>query len=681
AGVPVAAEGGDEEVAAPSDVELQYPADEFWNTPSGSAAGVPRGTAHLDSAGTAPHWAGGDPTAFGGPQDTRALGSSAPGRRTSRDRIGYVPGLVIQRLAAGEPPLPFRVSDVTGGMADPERERMAFRIAIDFHAKDHLEEQQVVEKLNIVLAEMHAEGLSRQDFPQWGDSSGWQISPTTDLRALSLISPWLSDTKKDWSGLRTVLSLMRDGEFSPFSWGSARVLVDVPGGLSEDEQRVLTDVVRGHQDVLFRLAADPVTGHGPRHVRALPAPDRANGPADGLLPVDPLMAVRAAEPGSPYVDFPLWTASFDEGLVQARVLLSLGLVSGARRLAQDPSWESPVAVPPGTHAGEVQIRASGTGMQAVYRLDDPSETEGLASLLDATLPRLYDRDVVSALFATTRWFGGLAGQEPGPDNWFVPAEFVGLDDLVPLARLTAVVGGNGASLARSEDVGPEKVLGLVKATAGLFGHQQYDAFPVALTTDEHSSLPLLYGRGGQAPVRPETFAQLVKCLGWSPERSLLLVPIGGMLNEPGLLWLGELATVLGQPVHVLFDWQDLGGQASSSHDGPFVQRFTTKDKTRVDILGEQNSAAVFGWVRVLPRRGFTLPDGAWPARTWWKQVKSKDASESDELMDTSEDGPAGYGDPMDTTVDVSFPDGGPVGEDMVPTGVFDLPGAEGGWPD
>ncbi|MEV6029362.1 hypothetical protein [Streptomyces sp. NPDC052036] len=34
AGVPVAAEGGDEEVAAPSDVEPQYPANEFWNTPS-----------------------------------------------------------------------------------------------------------------------------------------------------------------------------------------------------------------------------------------------------------------------------------------------------------------------------------------------------------------------------------------------------------------------------------------------------------------------------------------------------------------------------------------------------------------------------------------------------------------------------------------------------------------------
>ncbi|MFF7192010.1 hypothetical protein ACFZAR_44435 [Streptomyces sp. NPDC008222] len=34
AGAPVAAEGGDEEVAAPSDVDPEYPADEFWNTPS-----------------------------------------------------------------------------------------------------------------------------------------------------------------------------------------------------------------------------------------------------------------------------------------------------------------------------------------------------------------------------------------------------------------------------------------------------------------------------------------------------------------------------------------------------------------------------------------------------------------------------------------------------------------------
>ncbi|MEV6028399.1 protein-glutamine glutaminase family protein [Streptomyces sp. NPDC052036] len=48
-----AAEGGDQEVAAPSDVELQYPAHEFWNTPSGSAVGVPRGIAEAVRSGVA----------------------------------------------------------------------------------------------------------------------------------------------------------------------------------------------------------------------------------------------------------------------------------------------------------------------------------------------------------------------------------------------------------------------------------------------------------------------------------------------------------------------------------------------------------------------------------------------------------------------------------------------------
>ncbi|MET7290355.1 hypothetical protein [Streptomyces sp. NPDC005573] len=95
-------------------------------------------------------------------------------------------------------------------------------------------------------------------------------------------------------------------------------------------------MVRGHQDVLFRLEADPETGDGPSHVRALPTPDRTNGPEHGLLSADPFMAVRVAEEEPRYVDFPLWTTSFDEGLVQARVLLSFGLVNGARHLALYP---------------------------------------------------------------------------------------------------------------------------------------------------------------------------------------------------------------------------------------------------------------------------------------------------------------------------------------------------------
>ncbi|MEV6536532.1 lonely Cys domain-containing protein, partial [Streptomyces sp. NPDC051639] len=545
-------------------------------------------------------------------QDTPV--TSAPAQHTSRDQVGQVPGAVIQRLASGRPALPYRLGDVTDGAADPARGGMAFQIAVDFQARDSLNEQEVVRGLSTVLGELRVQGLSRQVFPQYGVSSGWQITPPNDLETLQLISPWLRDTEHDWHGLRTALSLMREsGDFLPAPWGSARVRVGVPNRLSQTEERVLADVVRGHQDVLFRLAADPVTGDGPRHVRALPAPALANGPADGLLPADPLMAVHPAEPGSPSIDFALWTASFDEGLLQARVLLSLGLVSGAKRLAQEPSWRAPLPEPPGTHAGVIQNRASAPGAQAVYRLDDPRETARLGSLLNASVPRPYDRAVVSALFAMTRWFGATDEQGRDLDASLVPYGVPGLEDLVPLGRIfLAPTPGGLVFFDRDELNGPEEAE-IARAARESFGRSDAFVLRPMRVTETPPSRPLADSAAGPRVVSPEQMRALLLWAGWSAEQPLV-IPYFESAAWSEWEWPLGLSSALGRPVFL-----DVGGYGMPAGALRRADVFVSSDRFPTDLpsltSGEDEVELPSGsWLRVAAE-GVAVEDGpfSWPA--------------------------------------------------------------------
>ncbi|MET7290354.1 hypothetical protein [Streptomyces sp. NPDC005573] len=127
--------------------------------------------------------------------------------------------MVIRRLEPGRSPLPYRVTDVANGMADPLWQGMAFQITIDFVPTDDQIQREEMERLSAKLDAMRDEGLSDQADPQDAVSSGWQIGPRTGRGTRSLISRWLRDTKRDWEGLREVLSLMRDREFSRDRWG------------------------------------------------------------------------------------------------------------------------------------------------------------------------------------------------------------------------------------------------------------------------------------------------------------------------------------------------------------------------------------------------------------------------------------------------------------------------------
>ncbi|MFE1856923.1 amidoligase family protein, partial [Streptomyces sp. NPDC059489] len=606
-----------------------------------------------------------------------------------------MPEAVIRRLAEGMSSLPYRLRDVTDGLAAPGPGGISFQIAVQFGPASERIEKEERDRLGAILARMRADGLSRQIMPGQEVPSGWQIGPATNNGTRSLVSPWLRDTEEDWRALQTVMSLIYSaGRFAPNLRGAARVRVNVPGGLNEAEQEALAELVRGHEDVLFRLAADQYTGSGPRHVRALSGRSQAGGPADGLLPIDQGMAVHLAEPGSPYVDFELWTATFDEDVHQARVLVSLGLVSAARRRAKDLSRRPLVPMPPGTHAGVVQDRLSAPDTQAVYRLDSPGELAGLGSLLNEVLPHPYNqhsRASVIGLFATTPWFGGLAGRRPGPWTGLVPHGVPGLEDLVPLGRLSVALLRHGVVFFREDAVDVTEEAAVARARKVRRIRQSFgrnDAFVLDLAAlRTPPARPLVVSAAGLRVLTAPQVGALLTAAGWTAAQPVLIPWFEGEAWDG---WPERLSAVLGCPVYLYVGGHEIPAGAvrqadvfvprdqfptarrplSSGADEVVLPTGTWARVTAEGVAGEDDSFSWPAGTNLVPFRP-NLPFFEWgPGRNDWRLEEHDDrprgfgepgprAVEADEILRQALDGLL----PSDT---LPPPDGRPV---QIPGGV------------
>ncbi|MEV6536160.1 hypothetical protein AB0M86_42440 [Streptomyces sp. NPDC051639] len=575
----------------------------------------------IESVVPEPRWAGGDPTAPEAAHSAPLFGPSGSDQLNPTEQAHLVPEAVGRRVAEGLSFLPYRLREVTNGLADPARGGMSFQISVEFRLRlfDDLMEQEEGEGIRGVVAGMRTEGLSRQILPGQGVSSGWHVSGLSDNGTRMLTSPWLRDTEDDWRALQRAMSLTYNGAmFEPYPEGQTRMRVNVPGGLREGEQAALVELVRGHEDVLFRLAADPYTGSGPRYVRSLAERSRAGGSAGMPLPLDRAAAVHLAERGSPYVDFELWPATFDEDVQQARVLVSLALVNGARIRAAEPSPRPLAPEPPGTHARVVQKRLTDPDEQAIFRLDTAGELTGLKSLLNAmAIPAgdSHGRAAVTGLFAITPWFGGLAGQAPGVTPGLPPHGVPGLEDLVPFGRLSVAQVGRGLAFFEDGELDIEEEAEVAQKERVSFGRD--DAFVLSLRhmTPNFPSLVEVDTLAGPRVLTAEQAGALLTAAGWAAGQAVLISRFYGAVWDEWI-WPERLSAVLGQPVFV-----DVSGYGMAAGALRRADVFVSSDRFPTDLpsltSGEDEvELPSDSWLRVAAE-GVAVEDGpfSWPAGT------------------------------------------------------------------
>jgi hypothetical protein len=319
-----------------------------------------------------------------------------------------------RRRDRGEPPVPYLLEDATGGLGGRDGGR-GFGVELEFDFDASVTDRQAA--MSAISRDLHAAGIARRDAVYgyhagrgaahgYSDApDGWRLELDSTV-AGEIVSPILHDEPATWRNLATVCDIVKrhGGRASVRAGGHVHVAVDDYDHTVENHNRLL-GLFAGHQDTLYRLAQNP----GARRHRGMTWCQPNRTPADGYTD---LGTARAWHSGhhlglnlgsvhgsrSDHVEYRMWDASLDPGVIQTQVKLSLGITEAAFRTAGQPG--QPAAERVGTH------RATRTGRPRGRRLRGQEWAEDTASfrrLVDTVFHRAADKAQAASLFAVTRW--------------------------------------------------------------------------------------------------------------------------------------------------------------------------------------------------------------------------------------------------------------------------------------
>ena len=552
--------------------------------------------------------------------------STAVVRPVTAKTLAEVEGRVAARVERGQPPVPFTERSATAGLADPERGGLKFGVEIEFEFPQEWSDKRKAKARSAILAKLRAAKLTREtkvlahftlsgreQYPESAD--GWAMELDDTVSGGEVISGKLRDDAGAWRSLQTVLRIIREhgGEITPNAGGHIHVDLSQYGTDLKVHQTLLA-LFRAFQPELFHLAMNPEadkhrgTGQSSPFDARTAAFDRPGFASlrehFAHLPRSAALNFRGVHgTGEDHVEFRLFDGSLDEGVIQARIKIALGLVYAALRLARQPGWVPPA--PRGIDLdtpGETRVRRpAGAGGVAVFE-HRPQDVGHMLDLLNMIFWSPFDRELGLALAAITHWFGEIAdpGQPAGSLLRRTPHEPesspAGPGSAVPsVSRSGSVVSGDG------ESAPPTAAEARVEEAAQRVRDWLEPGDPFVLRPgdfagwDEESYAS---GADGSGPLDV-----LLEQSGYAPDRPLVIAVRSGKLDPNVLDWASARADRLGRPVYLTEE----SGTGYLRLDytvaaAPDVRVYAPPDSTFVDT--EDDVVAPDGSVLVvLPRGG------------------------------------------------------------------------------
>lgn len=334
----------------------------------------------------------------------------------------------LKRKAAGEPVIAYRTENVTDGMAAPVDGARKFGVELEFDFPTSMNSRDQREALAAIGQELYASGLTpgaHQSYYHAAQNNGWDKWSFEEDGTVAgeIVSPILSDNPEDWRQLQTVCSILRKhGAIATTRTGSHVHVSTASYGSSTAKNAQLLRDTNADEDVLYRLASNPTKGTHRGTQWCGPNVDDQMGDisADvkqGHNVLGPISynnhniavnfgAATQEEFKKQHVEFRHWDGTLDESIIQAQVLVSLGMVDRAERTVIEEGGtkkERREKKSLGSNRSQERIVREGDDRRKLTKEEYQKVNYDAMAFIDSIARRPEDKEQLAALVAITKW--------------------------------------------------------------------------------------------------------------------------------------------------------------------------------------------------------------------------------------------------------------------------------------
>lgn len=334
----------------------------------------------------------------------------------------------LKRKAAGEPVLAFRTENVTDGMASPVDGARRFGVELEFDFPTAMGSREQREALVAIGQELYTSGLTpaaHQAYYHSAQASGWEkwSFEQDGTVAGEVVSPVLSDNPEDWRQLQTVCAILRKhGAIATTRTGSHVHVSTASFGSSTAKNAQLLRDTNADEDILYRLASNPTKGTHRGTQWCGPNVDDQMGDIsvdvkEGHNVLGPIAynnhniavnfgAASQEEYKKQHVEFRHWDGTLDESVIQAQVLVSLGMVDRAERTVIQEGGtkrERREKKSLGTNRSQEKIVREGNDRRKLTKEEYQKVNYDAMAFIDSIARRPEDKEQLASLVAITKW--------------------------------------------------------------------------------------------------------------------------------------------------------------------------------------------------------------------------------------------------------------------------------------
>lgn len=314
-------------------------------------------------------------------------------------------------------PLPYRTENVLGGYAR-RGEGRGFGIEIEFEMSDSLRYSEREEQLERIGQELYEAGITSnpnqrgyrsarrdgyKDVHVDGRGRGtWSFENDCSVDA-ELVTPIMYDEPETWERLATAIAIIKRHGGRPTKEAGAHIHVGT-GDYRGDAAKyaALMRIMNQHEDVWYRLASDPARGAHRNNGYAVPL---ASVPPSGFANVaeakrrqpERYSAVNfktVTTDSKSHVEFRLFDATLDPGVIQSQVMLAVAATEAAAR---------------NSARSITTIERETSGFHRSHTFSSPKEeSASTRSLIDTLFVRKADKEQIAALYGRTQWNASIS---------------------------------------------------------------------------------------------------------------------------------------------------------------------------------------------------------------------------------------------------------------------------------
>lgn len=342
-----------------------------------------------------------------------------------------------EKAANGKVSVPYLKENVLNGLATRETgQGFGVEIEYDFpETMTHAERSDADRKIGIALKEANITPTEAKQGYHAAAQRGYKDVHTDENGkgtwswehdgsvAGEIVTPTMYDEPETWEKLEKVTKILRENGAVPSTRTGAHIHVGT-GAIFGSDTNKYTELARmysQHEDVLYRLATDPERGthRGIKTNFNYASPNPSVSPS-GFADASAVKRwqgyrTRAVNLNTVYfeqdahkshVEFRLFDATLDAGVMQTQIKLAVGMTNAAARaVAEGGTTRNREKL--GVHSDRTKAR----GRRRPTEEDIKEETTTFRSLIDTLFSRKSDKDQATVVFAATSWVKLTAAQK------------------------------------------------------------------------------------------------------------------------------------------------------------------------------------------------------------------------------------------------------------------------------